>query len=94
MWFADLLYSMESLVPHIGNIDRVQDLRIMFLRYQSGAVVGSGAVKPHFSGSVRGCGVHSCCPSSREQPPALAGRMRRSHSDAGKIREGGTSKTA
>ena len=30
MWFADLLYSMESLVPHIGNIDRVQDLRIMF----------------------------------------------------------------
>jgi len=25
MWFADLLYSMESLVPHIGNIDRVQE---------------------------------------------------------------------
>ena len=25
MWFADLLYSMESLVPHIGNVDRVQE---------------------------------------------------------------------
>ena len=24
MWFADLLYSMEFLVPYIGNIDRVQ----------------------------------------------------------------------
>ena len=22
----DLLYSLESLVPHIGNIDRVQDV--------------------------------------------------------------------
>eukprot|EP00439_Symbiodinium_sp_Y106_P051785 s3711_g6.t3 len=25
MWFADLLYSMESLVPHIGNVDLVQE---------------------------------------------------------------------
>ena len=25
MWFADMLYAMESLVPYIGNIDRVQE---------------------------------------------------------------------
>ena len=24
-WFADMLYAMESLVPYIGNIDRVQE---------------------------------------------------------------------
>mmetsp|Transcript_47688 Transcript_47688/g.107055 ORF Transcript_47688/g.107055 Transcript_47688/m.107055 type:complete len:1117 (+) Transcript_47688:100-3450(+) len=25
VWFADVLYSMESLVPHVGNIDRMQE---------------------------------------------------------------------
>lgn len=25
MWFADMLYAMESLVPYVGNIDRVQE---------------------------------------------------------------------
>ena len=25
VWFADMLYSMESLVPHVGNIDRMQE---------------------------------------------------------------------
>ena len=38
VWFADMLYSMESLVPHVGNIDRMQEecdvLALTLARYE------------------------------------------------------------